>query len=124
VPVFRNGLEEALTTFQQSKKIFHVDVISFHNLQTATDVIDVEREGRLFLIRLLNEKDGFVRINKEVECVEVSERSKSSLTIQLKDCLARRDLFYFHDGKMVEVLSESVVKSNIQCPTSVELQLP
>ncbi|MDQ6653057.1 MAG: hypothetical protein M3Y84_09965 [Acidobacteriota bacterium] len=105
VPVCRNGLERGLTTFQHSKKTIHVDVISFHDLQTTTDVIDVEREGKLFLIRLLNEKDEFVRINKEMECVEVSERSKNSLTLQLKDCFARRHLFYFHDGKMVEVFN-------------------
>jgi hypothetical protein len=102
VPVYQNGLEQALTTFQHSKKMDHIDVVSFHSLQSTTDPIEVVRQSDLFSIRLLNEKAEFSRVNDQVECVGVAERSRTSLVIQLKDCFTGRDVFYFHDGKMVD----------------------
>ncbi len=102
VPVYQNGLEQALRTFQRSKKISHIDVASAHSLQSMTDVIGGVHESKLFLIRLLNEKAEFSRINHQIECVEVAERSKNSLIIELKDCFKERDVFVFLEGKMVE----------------------
>jgi len=111
VPVYQNGLEQALRTFQRSKKISHVDVVSSHSLQSTTDVIDVVLESNLISIGLLNEKAEFSRVNDQVACVVVSERSKTSLIIQLRDCFTGRDVFYFHDGKMV---ATSPAQSDIQ----------
>jgi hypothetical protein len=105
VPVYRNGLEQALRTFQRSKRISHIDVVLFHSLQSTTDVIGVVRESKVFSIRLLNEKAEFSRINDQIECVGIAERSKNSLIIQLKDCFTGRDVFFFHEGKMVEALA-------------------
>jgi len=102
VPVYQNGLEQALRAFQRSKKISHVDVVSYHSLQSATDVVEVGRESNLFSIRLLNQKAEFSRVNDQVECMGVVERSGTSLVIRLRDCFTGRDVFYFHDGKMVD----------------------
>ncbi len=102
VPVYQNGLEQALRTFQHAKKISHVDVVAYHSLQSTTDVIDVVRAANLFSIYLLNEKAEFSRVNDQVECMGVVERSRTSLVIQLRDCFTGRDVFYFHDGKMVD----------------------
>ncbi len=102
VPVYQNGLEQALRTFQHAKKISHVDVVAYHSLQSTTDAIDVVRAANLFSIYLLNEKAEFSRVNDQVECIGVVERSGTSLVIQLRDCFTGRDVFYFHDGKMVD----------------------
>jgi hypothetical protein len=102
VPVYQNGLEQALRTFQRSKKISHVDVVSYHSLQSTTDVIDVVRESNLFSIRLFKEKAEFSRVDDQVECIGVAERSRTSLVIRLRNCFTGRDVFYFHDGKMVD----------------------
>jgi len=102
VPVYQNGLEQALRTFQHAKKISHVDVVAYHSLQSTTDAIDVVRAANLFSIYLLDEKAEFSRVNDQVECMGVVERSGTSLVIQLRDCFTGRDVFYFHDGKMVD----------------------
>lgn len=102
VPVYQNGLEQALRTFQRLKKINHIDVVSSHSLQSTTDVISVVRESNLFSIRLLNEKTEFSRINDQMECVGVAAQSKNALIVRLKDCFTARDVFFFQEGKMVE----------------------
>src|SRR5260370_19706934 len=79
VPVYQNGLEQTLRTFQRSKKISHVDVVSYHSLQSTTDVIDVVRESNLFSIRLLNQKAEFSRVDAQVACVGVLARYNTSL---------------------------------------------
>ena len=81
VPVYQNGLAEALKTFQRSKRINRIDVVSFHSLQSTTDVISGRRAPRLVVIRLLNEKAEFSRVNDQIKCVGVAERSKNSLVI-------------------------------------------
>lgn len=103
VPVYQNGLTKALTTFQRAKKISQIDVVSLHSLQSATDVIEVARESNLFSIGLLSAKAEFSRINDQVECVGIAERSKKFLVIQIKDCSREREVFVFYQGKMVEV---------------------
>jgi hypothetical protein len=102
VPVYQNGLKQALRTFQRVKKIKHIDLVSLHSLQSTSDLIEVAHESNLFTIRLLNAKDEFSRINDQVECVGIAERTKKSLLIQIKDCFRGRDVFFFHQGKMVE----------------------
>jgi hypothetical protein len=102
VPVYQNGFEQALRIFQRSRKVGHVGVVSSHTLQTATEVLEVVRDANLFSIRLLNEKSRFVKVNDQVRCVGVAERSRYSLTMEFKDCLTATDVFYFQQGKMVE----------------------
>lgn len=102
VPVYRNGLEQALITFQHSIKINRVAVVSAHSLPSTVGVVGVVRESKRFSIRLLNEKAEFSRINDQLECVEIGERSRNSLIIELKDCFVGRDVFYLQEGKMVE----------------------
>jgi len=103
VPVYQNGLTKALTTFQRAKTINHIDLVSLHSLQSTTDVIEVVRESHLFSIRLLNAKAEFSRINDQMDCVEIRGRSKTSLRIELRECLKGKDVFFFHAGKMVEL---------------------
>ncbi len=111
VPVYRNGLEQALRTFQRSIKISRVAVVSSHSLPSTVGVVGVVRESKRFSIRLLNEKAEFSRINDQLECVEIGERTRNSLMIELKDCFAGRDVFYFQEGRMVK---DSLTQSDSQ----------
>jgi hypothetical protein len=102
VPVYQNGLKQALTRFQRVTRINHIDLVSLHSLQSTSDLIEVAQESNLFTIRLLNAKDEFSRINDQMECVGVAERTKKSLLIEIKDCFRGGDLFFFQQGRMVE----------------------
>ncbi|MFN2509934.1 MAG: hypothetical protein ABR568_00660 [Pyrinomonadaceae bacterium] len=102
-PVYQNGLTKALTTFQRTKKIRHLDLVSLHSLLSTTDVIEMVRESNLVSMRLLDAKAEFSRINDQMECVEIRRRSQTSLTVELKECVQGKDVFYFQKGKMVEL---------------------
>ena len=103
VPVYQNGLEQALRTFQPFKKISQVDVASFQTLRSTSDMIEIRREANLFSIRLLEEKADFSRVNDHLECVLIEERSKNSVRIRLRDCITGKEVFVFQGGRMSEV---------------------
>ncbi len=102
VPVYRNGLDQALRTFQRSKKISRVVVVSSHSLPSTVGAVGVVRESKRFSIRLLREKAEFSRINDQLECVEIGERSGNLLIIELKNCFVGRDIFCFQEGRMIQ----------------------
>ncbi|HMF57715.1 MAG TPA: hypothetical protein VK619_15335 [Pyrinomonadaceae bacterium] len=101
VPVYRNGLEQALETFQSVRKIGRVEIISYHNIPSTTGNVDVRREPNGFSIHLLNQQTEFSRINDRVNCVEIVAQSRDSLTMHPGDCFTGWDVFYFQDGKMI-----------------------
>ena len=105
VPVYRNGIEQALETFQSLKKIGRVEVLSYHSIQSTTNEVEVRLEPKLFTIRLLNQEAEFSRIDNPSDCVEIVNQAKDSLTVALKDCPAKQTVFYFQDGKMRAVAS-------------------
>jgi hypothetical protein len=102
VPVYRNGLDEALKSFQNSKKIDHVDVVSTHTMQNAADVA-VERNQNETATIILANKSEFSRVNASVECVEVMGQTKQSLSIRMKECARGMDVFFFKDGRMIKM---------------------
>jgi len=102
VPVYRNGLEEALTTFQHSKQLKGIQVVAYHDVPTLLSEIDVTKSSDDVLIRLLNEKMEFTQVNNTVECAAVVEQSRKLLRIKLQDCFVGKDLFFFQHGRMIE----------------------
>jgi protein O-mannosyl-transferase len=101
VPLFRNGLEQALMTFQHAARISRVDVVSTHSLQS-TDDVEIQSDSTLFTIQLSGVKEEFTRINDALECVEVVGQNKRSMSIRLTECAKRIDVFYFRDGRMIK----------------------
>ena len=101
VTVYRNGIEQALETFQNVRKISRVRVVAYHTIQSTTGDVEVVRQPQLFQIHLLNQETEFSRINNRLDCVEIVNQSKDSLTIGLKECPTKQTIFYFQDGKMI-----------------------
>jgi hypothetical protein len=101
VPIYRNGLEDALRDFQQSKSYGRIDVVAFQSLRSTNDTSQVLQQSKFFLLGLSNEKEEFTRVNQKIECIGVDQLSRNSLRIRLEDCFKGRDVFYLSNGKMV-----------------------
>jgi protein O-mannosyl-transferase len=102
VPVFHNGLPEALQYFQNPKPIKQVEIVAFEELQSAADEVTLTRHPESLSIQLVNEKDNFARV-QPVECLEALAQSKTSLELQAKACAADADLFLFDKGRMIRL---------------------
>ncbi|MBC8030523.1 MAG: hypothetical protein H7Z16_10470 [Pyrinomonadaceae bacterium] len=103
VPVYRNGLEEALRSFQNNKRIGRVQVVAHLDLPAALAEIDVVRNSENVEIRLLSEKSEFSQVNDRLPCVEVAEKSKTLLRMKLNNCPTGQDRFFFQHGRMMPV---------------------
>jgi hypothetical protein len=102
VPVFHNGLPEALEYFQNQKRFKEVEVVALHDLQTIADEVAIDSGPALLSIHLLNGNDGFVRIARS-ECLEPTAQSRTSLELRGKPCAANADLFFFNQGRMARL---------------------
>ena len=99
VPVYRNGLHEAIRTFQHSKQINRVQVVTYLEMPAPVAELEVVRNSTSIEIRILSEKMGFSQVNDRLECVEILEQSRKLMRIKLTDCAAK-DLFIFQQGRM------------------------
>ncbi len=102
VPVYRNGIEQALATFQNAKEIGRVQVVAYHSIQTSVGGVEVARDDENVSIRLLDEHAEFARINDRVDCVKILNQSRNSLLMNLQNCFTGRELFFFQDSRMMK----------------------
>lgn len=102
VPVYRNGIEQALATFQRVKKIGRVQVVAYHSIQTSGGNVEVTRDDENVSIRLLDERAEFARINDRVDCVKILNQSRNSLMLDLQNCFINREIFFFQDGRVMK----------------------
>jgi hypothetical protein len=110
VPVYHNGLEEALRVFQKERRIETAQVLSLHNLRAVDDAVELKREGDRFSLQLRNGADEFTSVANRFDCVEMLERPRAnSLLFRLSGCLPIPQLFFFNGGRMYRVISESYV---------------
>ena len=100
--LFRNGLDDALRLFQNSKPIKEARVIAFHDLQTTHDEVEVSIEANVLSIRLKNEKTAFGKINEPPRCVTLVHRSPNLLRFRIEDCPENLQVFYFSNGRVYE----------------------
>jgi hypothetical protein len=98
VPVFHNGLPEALLYFQKRKRFRQVEIIAFQDLQSAVDEVAVTPGPGYLSLRQSNDK-GFGRVQSS-ECIETTAHLENALEFRLKPCAADADLFFFSKGKM------------------------
>jgi hypothetical protein len=101
VPVFHNGLPEALEYFQDRRRINLVEIVAFQNLQLIADEVEVTRGPETLTIRLLSNSEGFARIDRS-ECFETEGLSNTSLELRAKPCSVDADLFFFNKGRMTK----------------------
>jgi protein O-mannosyl-transferase len=102
VPVFHNGLPEALEYFQNRKRFKQVEIIAFQDFQSATDAVAVTADPGSLSLHALSDNDSFVRLEAS-ECLETTSQSKTSLELHLKPCAADADLFFFDRGRMTRL---------------------
>jgi len=102
VPVFHNGLPEALKYFQNQKQIDQVEVVAYHDLQSPVEAVEVVRHSAFVTINLINDTDAFTRFAGSA-CTEVLSHSRNSLELCATACWANADLFFFDKGKMTKL---------------------
>ena len=102
VPVFHNGLPEALRYFQNRKRFKQVEIIDFQELQSAADEVDVTPRPGSLSLHLSNDKDSFARVEPS-ECLETTAQSKTSLELHAQPCAANADLFFLDKGRMTRL---------------------
>ncbi|MDX6289329.1 MAG: hypothetical protein QOH42_1128, partial [Blastocatellia bacterium] len=107
VPVFHNGLPEALLYFQNRKVFQQVEIIAFQDLQSPFDDVSVSFQAGNLGVRLLDDRDSFVRLEPS-ECFETTKQPHD-LELLTKPCAANADLFFFNKGRMLR-LSEGETK--------------
>jgi hypothetical protein len=104
VPVYHNGLEDALRLFQRSARIERVRVFALHDIQSLNDEVELKRDGDAYTLRLLRSADGFTRVSDPFDCLQTLERSNNAVRFRLDSCPEGFDLFFFNAGKMYRVI--------------------
>ena len=102
VPVFHNGLPEALLYFQNRKRITQVEIIGFQDFQSAADEVAVTYGPGSLSIHPLSDRNPFVRLEPS-DCFETTLRSKTSLELFAKPCAIDVDRFFFSKGRMTRL---------------------
>ena len=104
VPVFHNGLPEALLYFQHRKRFRQVEIIAFQDLQSAFDEVAVNPHPGFLSMHPLNDRDSFARLESS-ECLDITAQSRNALELRPKPCAADADLFFFDQGTMTRLLN-------------------
>jgi 4-amino-4-deoxy-L-arabinose transferase-like glycosyltransferase len=105
VPIFHNGLPEALQFFQNQKSIKRIDIVAFQNLLATVDRIDLVSDRETISLRTRNVFDTFDRVNS-AECLEIGSQSSTALQLRRQPCLSTADVFFFSSGKINKLQSE------------------
>jgi len=102
VPVFHNGLAEALEHFQNQKRFERVEIIAFEEIQSVSDEVALTRLSETLTIQLNNDKDDFARV-EPAGCIAAVRQSRTVLELRAQPCAADSDLFLFDQGKMIRL---------------------
>jgi hypothetical protein len=99
VPIFHNGLPEALQYFQGQKRWGRVEINSFQSLQTTHDVTELRESAGTLTLQPIDRLDTFDRVLSS-ECFEPFKQATESLRLERKPCLGATAVYYFSGGKM------------------------
>jgi hypothetical protein len=102
VPVFHNGLPEALEYFQNRKRFRQIEIIAFEELQSAAEEVTLTSRTETLSLVLADDNAGFDRVEPST-CVGVTTHSRTMLELNLQPCSANADLFFFEQGRMVRL---------------------
>jgi hypothetical protein len=101
VPVFHNGLPEALEYFQNRKHFRQIEIIAFQELQSAAQEVSLASRNETLTL-VAHDNAGFDRVESSA-CVGVAAHSRTMLELNLQPCSANADLFFFDQGRMVRL---------------------
>jgi hypothetical protein len=103
VPVFHNGLPEALDYFQNRKRFQQIEIVALQELDGTADGATATTQAGSLTLRLENERDHFDRVEPST-CIEIAaERTKTSVELRPLSCAADSDLFLFDQGRMIRL---------------------
>jgi len=100
VPVFHNGLPEALKYFENRNQ--QVEIVAYESLQSANDWISLSESGDVLTMRSNSRTDVFDRVSSS-ECWEVVSQSANGVELRVRPCASHpghRRIFYWSDGKI------------------------
>jgi hypothetical protein len=98
VPVFHNGLPEALEFFQNRKRFKQVEIIAFQELQSTSDEVAIT--GTETSSVLLQQTGGSFDRAEPAHCLGVVAHTTTRLELKPQPCSAEADIFFFGKGKM------------------------
>jgi hypothetical protein len=98
VPVFHNGLPEAVRWFPAAQPIAELQILAFQDLQSSSDEVRVNVNDQV-TVQAVNSSDKFSRI-ATTACFEGSSPSSDSLYLQAKPCAPAIDTFFFSGGRI------------------------
>ena len=99
VPVFHNGLPEALQFFQTQKPIESVEINAFQTLQLTSEENSLNLADDTFTLQPANRLSNFSRASSS-ECLELLSQSAAGLKFRAKPCLTTTEVYFFSGGKM------------------------
>jgi protein O-mannosyl-transferase len=104
VPVFHNGLPEAIAWLQGNRAIPEVQIVSFQDLQSAHDETIITGEVPLN-VHALNRADIFTRVNS-TDCLEASNPASDTLALYPKPCAASGEIFFVSVGRIKRLTNQ------------------
>jgi hypothetical protein len=96
VPVFHNGLREAIAW--PSNAMSQVQIVAFQDLQRSGDETVISGSRPLY-IRVVNSADTFTRVSGS-DCLEVSNSGRNTLLLDLKPCASGSEIFFLSAGRI------------------------
>lgn len=99
VPIFHNGLPEALQFFQNQRGFEQVEINAFQTLQSTHDVIEVRKSDETLTLQPIDPLNTFERASSS-ECLELLSQSADTLQFKPKPCPRTVDVYFFSGGKM------------------------
>jgi len=104
VPVFHNGLAEALKYFENQNQ--QVEIVAYESLQSVNDWIVLSESGDVLTMRSNSTSDVFDRVSSS-ECWVVVSQSANSVGLQVRPCSSHPRIFYWSDGRMSNLLQRN-----------------
>jgi len=98
VPVFHNGLPEALELFGE-RRFEHVEIASFQTLQSKWDEFAIQPWGNSFLLLSFKRLDTFDRASS-TPCLELISQDVYHLEFKPQPCMRKSDVYFFSLGRM------------------------
>src|SRR3989440_2785490 len=97
VPVFHNGLPEALKYFENRNQ--QVQIVAFQSLQSVNDRISLGESDKVLTMRSNSRTDVFDRVSS-FECWEVVSQSANVVQLRPRPCPSAAQVFYWSDGRI------------------------
>lgn len=102
--LFRNGVPEALSTFQDERRPGRVHILAWHSLPSAADGAELTESEGLFTLRLAGDRTAFERFNEPPEFLEVLERTDRLVRFRLRG-EPPAEIFYFGRGRVAKLVT-------------------